>query len=224
MSNLNLGDKATQIRKDILNASYEAGACHLGSALSCVDMLVELFYKDIEKDARFLFSKASGVATYYAILADKGFFKRKKLAHYLKNHPLPSKEVPGVLHTFGSLGHGLSVAVGLALSDRRRKVYVLISDGELEEGSTWEALISATRLNLDNLVVMVDYNKIGASKEIIMPFQAMFYALVSYNETKPRIKVYDTIKGKGVDFMENQICWHYRNLNEVSLKKALAQL
>lgn len=212
-----------QIRKDILEASYVAKACHLGSALSCVDILVDLFNNVIEKDDVFLFSKASGVATYYAILAEQGHFPKSKLPEYLKQYPLPSKEVPGVLHSFGSLGHGLSVATGLALADRSRKVYVLLSDGELMEGSTYEAALFIGQHNLTNLYVHVDDNKIiacGRAKDVLNLDNAFEF----YKNNIPNCRIVNTIKGSGVDFMEGEYSWHYENLTKKQLDRALKQL
>jgi transketolase len=212
---INLKEKCRQIRRDILKASYEAGACHIGSALSCVEIMVDLFYGVMGKNDQFIFSKASGAATYYAVLADKGYFPKRKLAYYLKNYPLASKKVPGVLHSVGSLGMGLSVAVGLTYADRNRNVYCLISDGELEEGNTWEAILSKRKLQLKNLFIYVDYNKIGACKRIKIPEGFLI---------ESGINIVHTTKGNGVDFMENSIAWHYRNLSKTNLEKALKQI
>lgn len=217
--------KISQIKKDVLNASYESGACHIGSALSCVNILVTLFYasgKTICKNDIFLFSKASGVATYYAILADKGYFPKEKLACYLKNYPLPSTEVPGIVHSFGSLGHGLSVACGLALSDRNRKVFILLSDGECQEGSTLEAVSFARQHKLDNLFVFVDNNKYQAlgKTDDIMNMDGIFEFM---KKNLPNCEIIDTVKGCGVDFMRGN-SWHYRNLDKEYLEKALAQI
>ncbi len=158
-----------KLRKLILNASYESGACHIGSALSCIDILVEIFNKKKENDL-FIFSKASGVAAYYAILAEKGIIPENKVAYYLKNYPLVSKEVPSVLWSGGSLGHGLPVAAGLALADRTRDVYVMMSDGEIQEGTTWESAMFASHHKLKNLKVYIDKNGLqacGATKDIL---------------------------------------------------------
>jgi transketolase len=209
------------IQKNILTASFEAKACHLGSALSCVDILVDLFDNVIQPNDVFLFSKASGVATYYAILADRGYFAPDKLAEYIHKYPLPSKEVPGVLHSFGSLGHGLSVAAGLALADRKRKVYVLLSDGECQEGSTMEAVLFARQHRLDNLYVHIDYNKLQACGAIddVLKVDWNFF---EYN--LPHCKIHHTIKGAGIDFMEGDYNWHYQNLTPELLDEALKQI
>ena len=211
--------KNQQISKDILNASYEAGACHIGSALSCVDILVDLLYPKL--DGVFLFGKASGVATYYAILADQGVFPKEHLARYLKEYPLPSTEVPGVVHSFGSVGHALSVAAGMALGNREQDVYVLLSDGDLQEGSTYEATLFASQHDLKNLYVHVDDNNLQAcgTTSDILAIDYSFFESHLWN-----FHHHQTIKGKGVDFMENEFSWHYRNLNESLLKDALKQI
>lgn len=234
------------IRKSILENSYLAKACHIGSALSCVEILLAIDEVKDEKDI-FLFSKASGVVAYYALLAEKGIIPKSKVSYYLKKYPLASKEVPGVIHSVGSLGHGLSIAVGMAFADRTKKVYCLISDGELNEGSTWEALLFAGHHKLDNLIVVVDYNGLqacGATRDILdlEPLQMKFEAFrcaakrvrghdiksiktALTRDTKcAKIVIANTLKGKGVDFMENQYEWHYKNLDKQLLQRALKQI
>lgn len=215
--------KISQIKKDVLVASYEAGACHIGSALSCVEILVDLFYYELKDGDIFLFSKASGVASYYAILANKGFFPKERLAGYIKNFPLPSTEVPGVIHSFGSLGHGLSVACGLALADKTRRVFILLSDGECQEGSTLEAVSFANHHELDNLYVIVDNNKNQALGKIdnIMRMDEIFLFM---KRSLPVCHIVETLKGAGVDFMEGDNSWHYKNLDKETLEKALCQI
>lgn len=215
--------KISQIKKDVLIASYDAGACHIGSALSCVDTLVNLFYTQKIKPEQFLFSKASGVATYYAILADLGYFSKEKLSYFLKNYPLPSTEVPGVVHSFGSLGHGLSIACGMALGDRKSDYYILLSDGECQEGSILEAVSFAGHHKLINLHVIVDNNKnqaLGKTDDIIN-MDGIFEFM---KNTLPNCEIVETIKGDGVDFMSSDNSWHYRNLDKEHLDKALAQI
>lgn len=211
-----------EIRKQILLSSYEVKACHIGSALSCVDILVDLFNK-LKPDDWFLFSKASGVATYYCILAELGNFPKSKIAYYLKNYPLPSKEVPGVVHSFGSLGHGLSVGAGIAYANRDQKVYVLLSDGECQEGSTFEAVLFAGHHKLDNLYVIVDNNSIQALDftRNVLKLDTMFEFM---EKTLPNCEIVNTTKGDGVDFMSNNYRWHYENLTKDLLDKALKQI
>lgn len=215
--------EAKQIKKDILIASHEAGACHIGSALSCVKILVDLFYGLEIKPEHFLFSKASGVATYYRILADLGYFPKEKVAYYLKNYPLPSTEVPGVIHSTGSLGHGLSVAAGLALGNKENDYYVLLSDGECQEGSTLEAVLFIGHHNLTNLHVIVDNNQIQAlgKTEDILKMDTVWEFM---KNTIPNCTIVNTIKGDGIDFMENSTEWHYRNLDDNLLEEALKQI
>jgi len=210
-----------EIQTDILNSSFKANACHVGSALSCVDILIDLFDNIIKPDDVFLFSKASGVATYYSILSKQGYFPAEKLPEYLKKYPLPSKEVPGVLHSFGSLGHGLSVAAGLALSNRTRNVYVLLSDGECQEGSTMEAVLFARQHRLTNLHVLIDnnlYQACGATDDILRIDWSFF------TNNLPNCKIYNTVKGEGVDFMAGDYNWHYQNITEEQLNNALKQI
>lgn len=218
---MGMEEKISQIKRDVLWASYEAGACHIGSALSCTSILVELLYSQDKK--YFLFGKASGVAAYYAILADQGVFPKKRLAEYLQKYPLPSVEVPGVEFSFGSLGHALPVAAGMAYADRNEEIYVLLSDGECQEGSTLEAVQFAGHHNLTNLHVIVDNNGLqacGATKDII----DMETTWNFMRETLPSVKIIETVKGDGVDFMENDYNWHYRNMTEDELQAALKQV
>lgn len=210
------------IKRLVLQASYDAGACHIGSALSCVDILLDIFSKKKEEDV-FLFSKASGVASYYALLSQMGFFPEEKIAEYLKNYPLPSKEVPGVIHSVGSLGHGLPVAVGLAYGDRTRNVYCLMSDGEVQEGTTYESALFARQHKLTNLFVIIDDNKIQGLDftEGILDLTTAYKFL---KETLPNCDVVETVKGQGIDFMEGRPEWHYKNLTPELLEKALKQI
>lgn len=214
-----MDSKIKEIKKDVLIASYLAGACHIGSALSCVATMVELFYGDkLKKNDIFLFGKASGVATYYAILADKRYFSKDATADYLRKYPLPSSEVPGVVHSFGSCGHALSVACGIALADRTRNVHVLLSDGECQEGSTHEAALFARQHELNNLYVYVDNNKLQACgrTDDILKVHWDFY-----REVLPNCEIVDTIKGDGVIEMEDKYEWHYKNLDGEKLEQAV---
>lgn len=219
----NLQEVVKRIRRDILIASFEAGACHIGSALSCVEILVNLYYEVLADEDFFIFSKASGAATLYTILADKGYFPKEKLVYYLKNYPEASKEVPGVLHSVGSVGHGLAVAVGLAYAKRNKNVYCLVSDGELQEGVSYESALFVKQHRLTNLFVICDDNKLqacGAVKDIL----DLETAFEFYQKTFPNFERVKTIKGAGVDFAEDDYTWHYRNLTPELLEKALCQI
>lgn len=218
-----LHKKALAIKRQILLSSYDAKACHIGSALSCVDIMVDLFYKRLKGDDIFLFSKASGVATYYAILSDLGYFPTEKIAEYLHEYPLPSKEVPQVIHSCGSLGHGLPVATGIAYANRDKQVYVLISDGEVQEGTTWESALFSRQHNLTNLHVIVDYNHIQACDDVDKII-GLDTAMQFLKNTFPSVEIVETIKGDGVDFMESNPSWHYKNLTIEQLQDALEQI
>jgi transketolase len=215
--------KETQIRRDVLQASFDANACHIGSSLSCVEIMVGLFYGRMNDGDRFLFVKASGSACYYSILADKGYFPKEKTAEYLRNYPEVSKEVPGVLHTIGSVGMGLSVAVGLALSDRSQRVFCLISDGQLNEGVTYEAALFSRQHKLTNLFVICDNNGIQAlaRTDDVLNLDTAFKF---FEKTFPNFENVKTIKGSGVSFLEDRVESHYMNLTQELLDKALDEL
>ncbi|MBU2572330.1 MAG: hypothetical protein KJ725_20315 [Gammaproteobacteria bacterium] len=219
----NYKNKVKQIRKDILDISFAANACHISSSLSCVKTLVELFYIQEIKPEQFLFGKASGCAAYYAILADKEYFSKEKLVYYLRNYPLANVSVPGVIHSVGSVGHALSVATGIALGNRNQQFYVLLSDGDLMEGSTYEAALFIGQHNLINLHVHIDDNKFvacGKTKDILN----LENAYIFYKKSITNFYKHNNIKGDGVDFMQGSHHWHYKNLDSLLLKKALKQL
>lgn len=229
-----------EIRQQIIKSSYEANACHIGSALSCVE-IIKTIYETKKQEDIFVFGKASGVCCLYSYLHPE------RAAELIKKYPLPSKEVEGIIWSGGSLGQGLSVACGLALGDRNRKVYCLISDGELQEGQTWEAIMFANQHKLNNLVVIIDRNFLQAlgNTEDICKLEPISYKLEDFGwkvtkpdghneeeikraiETivdKPKAIIAYTIKGKGVSFMEDRNDWHYRNLTQVQKDMALNEL
>ena len=216
---MNLTEKRQEIKKLILENSFKAGACHISSALSCVNILVDLFYIQKIKPEQFIFSKASGISVLYAILADKGYFPKNKIAYYLKNYPLPSKEVPGVIWSGGSLGMGLSIAAGIALGNRKKRIYVLLSDGEMQEGNTFEAALFARQHNLNNLYAICDnnqYQALGKIKDILDLETAFDF----YKKTLPHFERVKTIKGGNIGFLQGTK-GHYLNLTEATLKQSL---
>lgn len=209
------------LQKEILINSYKAGACHIGSALSCVKILNDLF-KTFRKGDVFIFSKASGVATLYCLLADQGKFPKSKVAEYLKKYPEVSKEVRGVLWSGGSLGLGLPIAVGLALADRNRRVYCLMSDGECQEGTTWEASLFARQHKLKNLYVIVDnnsYQALGKTKDIL----DLTTAFEFMKKTLPNCRIVNTVKGDKFKLLQGTK-GHYYNLKKEDLDKLLCQI
>lgn len=261
-------ETATAIRRLSLEAVARARASHVGGALSMADLLAVLYAGDVlrvrpeepewaDRD-RFLLSKGHSCVALYAALALRGFFPVTEMQTYgadgsrLLAHA--SHHVPGVEFSTGSLGHALPFGCGKALAAKRRglawRVFVLLSDGELDEGSNWESALFAPQHHLDNLVAMVDANGIqslGAVPEVIdlepLPekFRACRWAVreveghdheaiaaalraVPWEPGRPSCLIARTVKGKGVDFMERQLLWHYKSPDAGQLSQALQQL
>lgn len=257
-----------KIRQKIIEISHKAKASHIGSSLSCVDILAILYWKIMSIDPlnqkdpnrdRFILSKGHAATALYVTLAERGFFPLEILNKYLENgttlmeHP-PFSNVPGIEVATGSLGHGLSIGTGIALAGKTKnenfKVYVLMSDGECNEGSVWEAAMLAASQKIDNLIAIIDYNKwqaTGRSNEVMKlenlsekwrtfgwnVFQVDGHNLKELNETlnnipknlkKPSIIIANTVKGKGVSFMEDDNNWHYKIPSEEELEKAKKEL
>lgn len=258
---------SNKIRGKIVEMSHQSRSPHLGSALSCVDILVTLYWKilninpsdfnDPTRD-RFILSKGHAAQAIYTTLAYRGFFPINLLNSYVQNgshlaeHPAAFC-VPGIEAATGSLGHGLPIGVGMALSTKIKgnnfRVFVLMGDGECNEGSVWEAAMFASSKKLNNLFLIIDYNKwqaTGRSQEIMSlePLKKKWEAfgwdsyevdgndlnsLISIFEKtnhndKPTAIIAHTIKGKGISFMEDDNDWHYRIPTEEELKKAKIEL
>ena len=257
---------ATTIRAHALRMVHRANASHIGTCLSIADLLAVLYgnvlhvnpaQRDLPDRDRFILSKGHGAAALYAALAERGFFPLDWLQTYCQNGARLAGHVtygvPGVEVSTGSLGHGLSIGCGMALAGKREKrpyrVFVMLSDGECDEGSIWEAALFAPHHHLDNLIAIVDYNKIqsfGAVKDVLdlEPLADKWRAFrwtareidghdhsqieqtlaqVPFEPGKPSVIIAHTIKGKGVSFMENQLAWHYRSPNSEQLTLALAE-
>ncbi|MAH46469.1 transketolase [Candidatus Pacearchaeota archaeon] len=251
----NLKDICKKVRRDIVELLYKAQTCHLGSDLSIVEILVALYFNVMTPEDRFILSKGHGAAALYAVLAEKGHFDFKEVMESYgkpdtKFLNLVNSDVPGVEFSTGALGHGLPVAVGLALAKKRwnepGKVFCLISDGELDCGTTWESALFAAHHKLTNLVLIIDNNRIQACGEKmgimnVYPIAPKFGAfgwgiwsgdghdttalITGMNQPRslPTVLIADTVKGKGVDFAENNNEWHYNNLNEELYKRAMKQ-
>ena len=258
---------ATQIRIHALKMVHRAKSSHIGGSLSMADLLAVLYGGVLRVDPsrpewldrdRFILSKGHAVTAVYASLAEQGFFPIEWLdTFYLDGSHLPghiTRGVPGVEASTGSLGHGLSIGCGIALAGKRDncsyRVFTLLSDGECDEGSTWEAVLFAPHHRLDNLIAIVDYNKIqsfGAVKEVLNldplaekwrgfgwavreidghDFNQIESALLSvpFKVGQPTCVIAHTVKGKGVSFMENQLAWHYQHPSDDELHQALAEL
>ena len=246
-----------KIRKKILNVSYKAQSAHIGSSLSIVDIITVLYLKIINRNIKniFILSKGHACLAHYCLLNQFKVISDKMLNTYGKNNSIlmshSSHKVKGVNLSTGSLGHGLPVATGIALSNvilkRKEKVFVLLSDGELNEGSNWESVLFAAHHKLKNLVIIIDYNKIQSLDSVkntikLEPIKQKFLSFgcdavlinghnhkeilkaIKKKTTKPLVIIANTIKGKGVSFMENKVLWHYRSPNKIELEKGLKEL
>jgi len=250
-------EKSKTVRKNILKLSHMAKSSHIGSCLSIVDILLVIFLKFIKFKKKssdvFILSKGHACLALYCVLNEVKIISKKTLMSYGKNRSLlmahASHKVPGIPLSTGSLGHGLPVAVGLALANKikkkKKRIFVLLSDGELNEGSNWESLIFASHHKLNNLTIIIDYNKIQSLDFVkktlkIEPLEKKFTSfgckvfeanghnfnqlhnfLKKKSKTKPTVILAHTIKGKGIKFMENKILWHYKSLNSNDLANAL---
>lgn len=242
-----LSERSKQIRRDIIKLSKANGGYHYGGSFSCVEILIALFDHVIRRSVgdRFILSKGHSCWGYYVLLKEKGYKPK------LEGHP--SYDPHNWIHcTTGSMGHGLPTAVGMAIAKKMKgeegKVYVLMGDGECQEGTTWESLLIASRHKLDNLCVIVDDNKIQGSGKVedILPIACMrdmllaldwavhwqtlghnIDSLTSALESKysvPHIIFADTTKGKGVSFMENKPEWHAKWLDDEHEELAMEEL
>jgi len=258
---------AVNIRKQVINMIYSGKHGHTGGSLSCADILTALYFHVLnikpenpcwEDRDRFIMSKGHSVEALYAILAEAGFFSKKLLETYgqfkspLAGHPV--KEVPGVELNSGALGHGLSVGVGMAIAGKRMnknfKVFVLMGDGEQNEGSVAEAAIAGSFYQLDNLVAIIDRNRlqISGNTEDVMALEPLknrweafgwnveefdghdlaeiIHALKDnpHRKNVPRLFIANTIKGKGISFIENDYKWHHRVPDDEQYQRALREL
>ena len=268
MENLELQKVANEVRKDIVTAVHAAKAGHPGGSLSAADLFTYLYFEEMNVDPkdpkkadrdRFVLSKGHTAPGLYSVLAERGYFPKedlKTLRHlgsYLQGHP-DMKHIPGVDMSSGSLGQGISAAVGMALaaklSNEDYRVYTLLGDGEIQEGQVWEASMLAASHKLDNLVVIVDNNNLqidGTIEEVNSPypidkkFEAFNFHVINidgndfdqidaaFKEAKtvkgqPTAIIAKTVKGKGVSFMENQVGWHGKAPNDEEYKVAMEEL
>lgn len=262
---MDYGTLANRIRVHVLRMVHRAKSSHVGGLLSIADMLAVLYGKALRIDPaqpdwtdrdRFILSKGHCCAAVYAALAERGFFPKKWLDDYYTNESHLAghitHNVPGVEASTGSLGHGLPIGCGMALAGKHdhHRVFVMLGDGECDEGSIWEAALFAPHHHLDNLTVIVDYNKLqsfGTVKEVLdlEPFGEKWRSFgwvvreidghdfkqiedaltnVPFELGRPSCIIAHTVKGKGVSFMENQLIWHYMPPNDEQLIQALDEL
>lgn len=259
---------AVRIRRHALRMTNQAGSSHIASALSCADLLAVLYGGILRVDPqqpqwperdRFLLSKGHAGVAVYAALAESGFFPLAWLDSHCQDGSVLSghvshKGVPGVEVSTGSLGHALPIAAGMAyaarLEQRHHRVFVLVSDGELDEGSNWEAILFAAHHRLDNLIVLVDYNKLQSLGTVqatlgLEPLAdkwksfgwhvreqaghacdelAASLSVLPFEPGKPNCLIAHTTKGKGVSFMEGSVAWHYRTARGEEFAAAMAEL
>ena len=259
---------AKRIRAHALIMTHTGGGSHIGSILSIADLLAVLYGKVLRVDPkrpdwpdrdRFILSKGHAAAGLYAALAELGFFPKEWLSSHYKDGSKLCGHVshvglPGIDASSGSLGHGLSIAAGMALVGKRDalpwRVFALLSDGECDEGSTWEPILFAPHHKLDNLTAIVDYNKIQSLASVsetmeLEPFADKWRAFgwavrevdghdvgaltsvlstVPLEKDRPNCVIAHTVKGKGVSFMENSVLWHYRPPDKGEMERALAEL
>lgn len=260
-----------EVRKDVLKMIHNAKSGHPGGALSCIDILAVLYNKilnvpkewdkslDFKVRDRFILSKGHASTALYATLANCGYFPKELLNGFrilgskLQGHPSSRVNLAGIEVSTGSLGQGLSIGVGLALALRldniKSKVYVLLGDGEMQEGSVWESLMNANSQKLDNLIIIIDKNNLQIDGEVCQVktlepldeklkafgfetvsidghnFDEIEQALIeAKNSNRPFAIIANTIKGKGVSFMENNAGWHGKAPNDEQLSKALEEL
>lgn len=268
MNKLELMKTANEIRKGIVTALHSAKAGHPGGSLSATEIFTYLYFEEMNVDPkdpkkadrdRFVLSKGHTAPGLYSTLAQKGFFPKEDLVtlrhtgSYLQGHP-DMKHIPGVDMSSGSLGQGISAAVGMAIAGKLDnadyRVYTLLGDGEIQEGQVWEASMLAAHRKLDNLVVIVDNNNLqidGAITEVNSPypidkkFEAFNFHVINidgndfdqidaaFKEAKtvkgqPTAIIAKTVKGKGVSFMENQVGWHGRPLKSEEFETAMKEL
>lgn len=260
-------DLANRIRRHVVTMTSAAKSSHVGTSLSAAELLAVLYRGVLRVDPsrpdwpdrdRFILSKGHGAAGLYAVLAEQGFFPREQLAEFCRDgSPLlghATHSVPGVELSTGSLGHGLSIGTGMALAARhdghKHRIFVMLSDGECDEGSTWEPILFAAHHGLDNLVAVVDYNKIqslGHVAEVLKlePFADKWRSFgwevreidghdpaiveetllaVPFAAGRPSCVIAHTVKGKGVSFMEDKLLWHYRSPQGAEFEAAMAEL
>ena len=268
MNNLELQKMANEVRKGIIASTHSAKAGHPGGSLSAADIFTFLYFEELNVDPknpqwedrdRFVLSKGHTAPGLYAALAHRGFFPvedlltLRKVGSYLQGHPSMTS-VSGVDMSTGSLGQGISTAVGMAIAGKMNnkdyRVYTVLGDGEIQEGQVWEAAMMAGHKNLDNLVAIVDNNGLQIDGDIAKvcspyPIDEKFAAFgwhtinidahdfdairAAFNEAKetkgqPTVIIAKSVKGKGVSFMENQASWHGVAPNDEQCEKALAEL
>lgn len=255
---MSLENVAKEIRKDILLQVYSANSGHPGGALSCTDILTTIYFDALEDGDKVILSKGHASSALYAVFAEKGWIKKEELETFrkigsrLQGHPSSSK-LNLVDVSSGSLGQGLSIANGIALGwklDRNKNhVYVILGDGEIQEGQVWEAAMTAAHYKLNNVIVFLDYNglQIDGSNDEVMKIKPVDKKWKSFGwnvqvvdghnlkeiseaikkaklSKKPNLIIANTVKGKGISFMENMCDWHGKAPNQEQYEEGVSEL
>ena len=240
-----LEEKAKDLRKKTFDLALQTDLAHFGGSFSIIELLVSLYEVILKKEDKFILSKGHGCPPWYVILKERGFNP------HLSGHPDIDPE-NGIYCTTGSLGHGLPMGIGMAMTRKFKNenghIYVLMSDGEYQEGTTWESLLIASKYKLDNLTAIIDYNKIQASDfiENVLPLNNLRKKIEAFNWhiteinghsyhqiidalskkelEKPHMIIANTIKGNGISFMENSTDWHSKRPTDEQFKQAYREL
>lgn len=252
MNNFNSSELAKYIRINSIKMTSAAKSSHIGSCLSVADLLAVCLLEGKKNSFKLVFSKGHAAAAYYAGLAGTNIISEDLLETFSKNGSdligHVNHHVKGIEFSSGSLGHGIPFGVGLAISDVKTKICVIVSDGELNEGTTWESLAIASHHKLGNLIIIIDLNNIqsfGSTKDVLNldPLEDKLIsfgcevkiidghsvydiknALNEASQLKPTIIIARTIKGKGISLMENKLEWHYKSLSDESIPAAIEEL
>jgi len=267
MTTLATKDLVKKVKETCLKLSHNTNASHLGGAFSIADVLAVLYIQILHYNTsepkmpardRLFYSKGHACTALYATLKEVGFYDDAALQTFSQDGSMftthVNHKIPGIELSTGSLGHALSVSCGVALAGKRKNnswhVFTILSDGELNEGSNWEAILFAPHHKLNNLTVIVDYNKIQSLGSVVdvldleplsKKFESFGWEVTEINghdhtaifdalqkdkihDSKPRVIIAHTIKGNGIDFMENQLVWHYKSPDKEQLASAIAQI
>ena len=244
--------RCKKYRMKILQMSQNVSALHLGGTFSCIEIFDTIFNIINSNAENFVLSKGHAAILNYILLADKNILHKKHLKNYCKRNGIlgvhPIIKTPGITASTGSLGHGLGITTGLALANRKKNYYTLLSDGELQEGSTWEAIMAIPNLKANNICMIIDnndlvsYNNLSVSHSNMYPLEEKFksfgwdtktcnghnvseiYKSLNSKKNKPLALIAKTVKGHPISFMSNEPIWHYRSPNKKELNIAIKDL
>jgi transketolase len=234
-----MNDNLKEIRKSciltLLSLYKKANAGHIGSSLSCLDILIFLYFKQLNAADKFVLSKGHAAAALYTVLAKAGRINKKLLdsfymdGTFLAAHTPCNRQIKEIIFGTGSLGHGLSLSSGLAFAtkftNKKYNIYTILSDGDCDEGSTWEAALFASQHKLSNLIAIIDNNGLqgfGRTTDVFNSLEDTFNQL-DFNNNKPKCIIANTTKGNGVSYMENKMEWHYLPMSDEQFQQAIKE-